>query len=321
MYRSNVVGGNLNPKWEATTLQLEAVCNGDLNRAVKVVVKDHRFRFGKHLTMGEFETTMQRFIDCKNDGGDFDVDVVMAFTLRKDNMDVGSILVLQAAMFPQEGIQAFGPLVATKRGRASHPEFLDYLEGGCQINLAVAIDFTASNGECHGKVTESCLFVSRRLMRKTGNPGQQGTLHYVYPPSANKLNDYEVAITAVGSILSKYDSDGLVPTWGFGAKIDSTGKNQHCFQCGDRAEVEGVQGILDAYRGVFKKALRMCPSTDFTEVIRTAAHSAQLHLVSLAATHLFSICFIKYASALFDRCHFRKGRKWIVSCRTLFCLS
>lgn len=160
MYRSNVVKGHLNPKWEATTLQLEAVCHGDLNRPVKIVVKDYRSRFGKHLIMGEVETTMQRLIDCKNEGGDFDMEV--AFTLRRDNEDVGNILVLQASV---EGGQAqpAGP-GRTIRGRAPHPEFLDYLTGGCQINLAVAIDFTASNGECHSMVTDSFLFLKRRLM-------------------------------------------------------------------------------------------------------------------------------------------------------------
>lgn len=154
----------------------------------------------------------------------------------------------------------------------------------------------------------------------TGNPRQKGTLHYVSPPSANKLNDYEVAINAVGSILAKYDSDGKVPTWGFGARTGSSSKVQHCFQCGDKAEVEGVQGILDAYRGVFKHPLQMSFPTDFTEVIRTAAQSAQLHLVRCLHSILLQ-CLSSTCQCIFDHCHFRRGRKRIVSCRTLFCLS
>jgi C2 domain len=61
VYRSNVVKGHLNPKWEATMLQLEAVCHGDLNRPVKIVVKDYRSRFGKHLIMGEVEISTWRW--------------------------------------------------------------------------------------------------------------------------------------------------------------------------------------------------------------------------------------------------------------------
>ena len=126
-------------------------------------------------------------------------------------------------------------------------------------------------------------------MQTIGNPRLKGTLHYMYPPSANKLNDYEEAIKDVGSILAKYDSDGMVPTWGFGARTGASGKVQCCFQCGDEAEVEGVQGILDAYRGVFTQPLYMSFPTDFTEVIRTAAQSAQLNLVRLTVAQLVSM--------------------------------
>ena len=34
------------------------------------------------------------------------------------------------------------------------------------------------------------------------------------------MNGYEKAITAVGGILSKYDTDQQFPVWGFGAKYD-----------------------------------------------------------------------------------------------------
>ena len=63
------------------------------------------------------------------------------------------------------------------------------------MSLAVAIDFTASNGD----------------------PRQPGTPHYFHPPESKEWNDYEKAIFAVGSILAKYDSDQRFPVWGFGA--------------------------------------------------------------------------------------------------------
>lgn len=131
------------------------------------------------------------------------------------------------------------------------PEFVDYLSFGCQISLAVAIDFTASNGD----------------------PRQPGTPHYFHPANSNEWNDYEKAIFAVGSILAKYDSDQKFPVWGFGAKYDNI--VQHCFQCGAEVEVDGVQGIMDAYRGVFRTPLTMSYPNDFTEVIETAASYAE----------------------------------------------
>jgi len=250
VFRSNVIKSNLNPKWEAAKLNLEAICNGDMNRAMKVVVRDYRRR-GRHLDIGEFETTMQRFVDAKNEGGDVDEDA--GFTLHRNDKKTGNVLIIQAGVSPSVRETSDGELVPLSRQQSvkSKPEFIDYLTGGCQISLAVAIDFTASNGD----------------------PREEGTPHYFYPPDSEQWNDYQKAIFAVGSILEKYDSDGLVPTWGFGAKYGP--KVRHCFQCGDEVEAKGVNGIMDAYRGVFSTQLTMSYPADFTEVIRTAASYVQ----------------------------------------------
>jgi hypothetical protein len=146
-----VVKSDLNPKWEETRLNLEAVCNGDMGRSMKVVVRDHK-RGGKHSEMGEFETSMQRFVDSKEEGGDIDEDV--AFTLRRNDKKVGNVLVLQAGVLLEqrrddfvEAPQAQTPSHPRPQTKSPRPEFIDYLTGGCQISLAVAIDFTASNGK------------------------------------------------------------------------------------------------------------------------------------------------------------------------------
>ena len=59
--------------------------------------------------------------------------------------------------------------------------FLEYIFGGCEIQLTVAIDFTLSNG----------------------NPAERDSLHYL---DMNK-NEYLNAIKSVGNILQYYDSD------------------------------------------------------------------------------------------------------------------
>lgn len=152
IYRSNVMRSNLNPKWDEVSLSLEAACNGDLDRAIKVVVWDHR-RSGKHKNMGEFETNMERIHDAANTSG------VNFFTLRRHDRDVGNIIVLKADLIrpvEKEAIKEKSPANAMPSAPSGipesisvpeRPEFLDYLSGGCQISLAVAIDFTASNGK------------------------------------------------------------------------------------------------------------------------------------------------------------------------------
>ena len=41
-------------------------------------------------------------------------------------------------------------------------------------------------------------------------------------------NDYQKAIMAVGAVLEPYDSDNMIPCYGFGGK-NSRGVTQHCF--------------------------------------------------------------------------------------------
>lgn len=258
VYQSNVVRHDLHPIWNDATLDLEAICNGDLDRSMKVVLWDHR-RSGKHKHMGEFETTVQGLLNAKELDANGEI---VSFTVTKHERALGCCEVVKAMIIGGTGNAVNGkkqrqekrpsqdsgpgPTVALEK-----PEFIDYLTGGCQISLAVAIDFTASNGD----------------------PRQEGTPHYFHPPASKEWNDYEKAIFAVGSILAKYDSDQRFPVWGFGAKYNNVVR--HCFQCGTEVEVEGVQGIMDAYRGVFRTPLTMSYPTKFTEVISTAASYAR----------------------------------------------
>lgn len=259
VYQSNVVRHNLNPMWNEVNLDLEVVCNGDLDRAMKIILWDHR-RSGRHKHMGEFETTIHGLLAAKeleSNGDD------IGFTVLKHEKAVGTCEIIQAVIYggttngqrtqPKQPKEGHPPNVVQV---AERPEFIDYLTGGCQISLAVAIDFTASNGD----------------------PRQEGTPHYFHPPASKEWNDYEKAIFAVGSILAKYDSDQRFPVWGFGAKYNNVVR--HCFQCGTEVEVEGVQGIMDAYRGVFRTPLTMSYPTKFTEVISTAASYARHEQVS-----------------------------------------
>ena len=268
VYRSNVLRGDLNPLWTGTTLDLDATCNGDFERSMKLIVWDHR-KSGKHKQMGECETTMQGFIDAtlENQGAQD-----LGFTLlSKSDKEVGTIQVLEASVSEGTKQKTNGAKKSAERRKSSkgtpqsptkakavinskcadRPEFVDYLSGGCQISLAVAIDFTASNGD----------------------PRQPGTPHYFHPPESKEWNDYEKAIFAVGSILAKYDSDQKFPVWGFGAKYNNVVR--HCFQCGTDVEVEGVNGIMEAYRGVFRTPLTMSYPTQLTEVLTTAAAYAR----------------------------------------------
>lgn len=85
---------------------------------------------------------------------------------------------------------------------------MDYLRGGLQLNLSIAIDFTGSNGV----------------------PTHPTSLHFMNP---SQPNQYQNAITAISRILLNYDSDKRIPCYGFGGKPHFPNMNSivvsHCF--------------------------------------------------------------------------------------------
>jgi hypothetical protein len=263
VYRSNVVKDNLNPAWGDATVELGILCEGDLDKPIQIVVFDYEGN-GKHVTMGQFETSVNGLIHSATDGSE---DMSKAIKLKYRGKETGTIIVLTAEVAGFEDVttkmasvsidsQVAAPApsapvyaaAAASSPIAGQPSFVDYISGGCELQVCVAIDFTGSNGD----------------------PRKPGTLHYLNRDGS--MNDYEKAISAIVKILAKYDIDKKFPVFGFGAKYG--GDVRHCFQCGPTEEANGVQGVLDAYHAVFQSGLIMSGPTVFTEVIEVAAARA-----------------------------------------------
>jgi hypothetical protein len=243
IFRSNVVKDNLNPEWDNAIIELGTLCDGDLDRPILVSVFDHESS-GKHVHMGQFETSVNTLKQATQ--------TQEAFKLKHKGKEVGTITVVNATVDSVEQMaeqMAKFSISAPATSLApfayapiDQPNFLDYVSGGCELNVAVAIDFTGSNGD----------------------PREPGSLHHI----SSLKNDYEKAISTIVGILGKYDPDQKFPVYGFGAQFN--GVVRHCFQCGGE-EVHGVDGVLDAYHQVVKSGLLLSGPTIFTEVIETAA--------------------------------------------------
>ena len=110
--------------------------------------------------------------------------------------------------------------------------FMDYLKGGLNISAVVNIDFTGSNGD----------------------PQDYHSNHYFNP---SQLNSYQQAISSICHILMNYDSDKLIPAYGFGAcpfypppGLNLQGQTSHFFPCSglwDQTEGYGVEGVFELY--------------------------------------------------------------------------
>ncbi|KAF9981454.1 Copine-5 [Mortierella antarctica] len=130
------------------------------------------------------------------------------------------------------------------------PTFMDFLAGGGTLGLCVAIDFTQSNGD----------------------PKSPQSLHFKNPTGEN---DYTRAIRSVGNILQCYDTDKLIPAYGFGGRLG--GQVSHAFPLNgnpNNPEVYGVDGLLAAYWHALTFAELWGP-TNFAPVISAATDIAK----------------------------------------------
>ena len=123
--------------------------------------------------------------------------------------------------------------------------FLEYVFGGCEIGLTVAIDFTLSNGD----------------------PKKPSSLHYL----DMQRNEYLNAIKSVGNILQYYDSDKQIPVLGFGAAIPPYGNAaNHCFALNGNIfdpEVDGIDGVVEVYKHAINRVNLYGP-TNFSPILR-----------------------------------------------------
>ena len=220
-FKSEVVMDDLSPTFKAVKLQVQKICNGDYLRPIKIELWDWD-KDGKHDTLGHVETSLSQLIE-----------------------GVGK----PAGRIPvQYKSKTHGTLCVAKADLYKVATLPQYLSGGMQFNLMVAVDYTGSNG----------------------NPAIPGTLHHIDPTGAP--NQYQSAIASVGAVLQEYDTDKLFPIWGFGARID--GQVSHCFQVGPQPQVAGVGGLLEAYRQSFARGITMSGPTLFSAIIGAATSHA-----------------------------------------------
>jgi hypothetical protein len=124
--------------------------------------------------------------------------------------------------------------------------FIDYLAGGIQLSLGIAIDFTGSNG----------------------NPYDINSLHKIN--NTGSPNSYQLAIRSCGDILAYYDYDQTFPVYGYGAKIpNSTPDVKHCFHLNfsNDPNVRTIDGVLDVYINNMPNLIFAGP-TFFAPIIR-----------------------------------------------------
>ncbi|KAL5473555.1 hypothetical protein EMCRGX_G028048 [Ephydatia muelleri] len=232
VYRSKPIMKTLSPRWPAFQIDIQKLCSGDWERTLQFSVWDWN-RSGNNELIGMCAASLKDI--CPERGGQiFNLDLTNPTQKGKKKCP--------------------GVLVFTSVRVTPVYSFVDFIRGGCQISLIVAVDFTASNG----------------------HPAQLTSLHY---NGTNQGNEYVQAIKSVVSVLAPYDSDQMIPAFGFGAQLPPEWEVSHCFPLNfnyQNPEVYGVQGILDAYQYTLHN-VKLHGPTNFSSFLDRAMQYASAH--------------------------------------------
>ncbi|KAL4445388.1 hypothetical protein ABPG77_011213 [Micractinium sp. CCAP 211/92] len=292
--KTEVIDNNLNPQWKPFQASMAQLCNCDEHRPLLIEVFDHDAS-GSHDLIGSCQASLAVLQEAAAAGRALPL-VNPKKAGKPGYANSGTLLVRHASVVPRPsfldyitgregGAGSRGPgwpeseaalsaaclvcvaptlqclpacrcllakvacLQPCKAMPACHPA------GGVTLNFLVAVDFTASNRD----------------------PRDPSSLHYI----GQRTTQYEDAISAVGLVLEHYDTDKRFPCWGFGAALPPAGTTSHCFALNGNAgnpEVQGVKGILEAYRQALM-SVRLSGPTLFAPIINAAAQ----HITQLAA--------------------------------------
>ncbi|EGC33526.1 hypothetical protein DICPUDRAFT_154425 [Dictyostelium purpureum] len=227
VYQSEVINNTLNPVWKPIYMPLESFNGGDMFRDLTIEVYDYD-SIGSHDLIGIVHLNADQVLR-----GQKEFPIINPKKVSKSG-------------YHNSGILKFYDAKLEKKHT-----FLDYLAGGCEISLMVAIDCTGSNG-----LTSSV-----------------HSLHYNTPAQPSQ---YARSIMSVGSVLAPYDSDGMIDVMGFGGSFAGSFGVSHCFPFSFDTNIPaavGVQGVLGLYTENIRKISFSGP-TNFSEVIQHAMKKA-----------------------------------------------
>ena len=221
------VCGTLAPVWPPLTFQLGKLAgNNTSHQSVLVQVKQRR--------------------SIAADG------LIGQITLSVDEMVAGAAQ-QQRFRLTKEGRSNNRGTLIVKRCTVTHrPTFVEYLQAGFQMNLAVSVDFTGSNGD----------------------PRDPRSLHFNGDPLS--ANPYVRAMRSVGEVLLPYDTDKRIAAFGFGASLMPNTPPSHFFTLTRTPDpyTFGLEGLLSAYSATLP-TIRLSGPTNFAPTIKEVSQGAR----------------------------------------------
>ncbi|XP_071960643.1 copine-8-like [Antedon mediterranea] len=133
VYRTEAIKNTPNPTWKPFRVPLRTLCDGDLDRTIKVECFNWKGD-GNIDLIGEFTTNMRRFV--KGSQRD-NIYLITKKKSKKKGKTYGTISLMSCRV---QKMYCYIILLYL---------FLDFIHGGTKLSFVVAINFSASNGAPH----------------------------------------------------------------------------------------------------------------------------------------------------------------------------
>ncbi|XP_066183702.1 copine-2 isoform X2 [Sylvia atricapilla] len=135
VHRTEVIKYTLDPVWKPFTVPLVSLCDGDMEKLIKVVCYDYDSD-GGHDFIGEFQTSVARLCEAQ-DASPLELECINPKKQKKKkNYKNSGIIIVKSCKITRDF------------------SFLDYILGGCQLMFTVshefAINFNPRNPFCSG---------------------------------------------------------------------------------------------------------------------------------------------------------------------------
>ena len=231
VWKSEVIMDTKFPTWNVARLPLQLLCqDDDPNKDMKITIWEWN-RFSAHELVGYVMTSVNELV-----------------TKAKRGIPVLDVMLDKRKFFGGVKPVKAGSLKILKSRILHIPSMLQYLSGGCELDLMVAIDCTLNNG----------------------NPSQQDGLHY---SSESWLNDYQAILFKIGSVFDSYEGQDFI-LWGYGAKTPAS--QQSFFPMGSK--LKGANDLVKAYDRTFsatnRNRLIMEKDAELRQIIQSAMSRA-----------------------------------------------
>lgn len=178
----------LNPTWMEARLPLQLLCNDDQSNPLKISIWDYEKHSTSHDLIGFVESTVAELVA----------------KAKEKTIPVMLVKREKRKWFGGSKLKTVGLLKVLKASVISIPSMLQYLSGGCSLDVMIGIDCTIANGE----------------------RGNDKCLHYA---ASHWLNDYQAGLQKLGTVMENFARGKHSNVWGFGIPTEEVAKGLKLF--------------------------------------------------------------------------------------------